>query len=425
MKKFVEKGIVCLFIKVLFFVLVKSVPVSDIGVRIPDPLSFPDEYEFSNFFCTMKASDNQITGFSELRLELLSADFSDLSVQVEAKVPLLTVLGSAALATGIMFSFSSQYNITFNNATFYLSGQVIFDQGGALQMSEEELKLNATYEDLQVTITELLWIPEYVHEIVVDQLMPTLLDQTEQWILQFINESFKSPGFLTQFPDSVHFIDYLLMQARPQIRKSGMDPLSFDNTGMELDLGLLLQCEDVALKGLSSLYWGHKGLFTYIENTFQLAFQIRTQTLKMKGRCGMTIVPLLESSLEILVDHIEISVEIHLQSSLESPPTLRLLEIDIGNIEAKVPGLGNLSYIAEAALDIVPNLSRDRIRKMMQRELWTLLQRQLNQLEPLLLIREYMKQQDSRNHTTSHCPGAAVRGDRCSFLHLLRAASSI
>ncbi|XP_066976816.1 uncharacterized protein [Macrobrachium rosenbergii] len=393
MKKFVEKGIVCLFIKVLFFVLVKSVPVSDIGVRIPDPLSFPDEYEFSNFFCTMKASDNQITGFSELRLELLSADFSDLSVQVEAKVPLLTVLGSAALATGIMFSFSSQYNITFNNATFYLSGQVIFDQGGALQMSEEELKLNATYEDLQVTITELLWIPEYVHEIVVDQLMPTLLDQTEQWILQFINESFKSPGFLTQFPDSVHFIDYLLMQARPQIRKSGMDPLSFDNTGMELDLGLLLQ--------------------------------IRTQTLKMKGRCGMTIVPLLESSLEILVDHIEISVEIHLQSSLESPPTLRLLEIDIGNIEAKVPGLGNLSYIAEAALDIVPNLSRDRIRKMMQRELWTLLQRQLNQLEPLLLIREYMKQQDSRNHTTSHCPGAAVRGDRCSFLHLLRAASSI
>ncbi|XP_064111658.1 uncharacterized protein LOC135219132 isoform X2 [Macrobrachium nipponense] len=270
------------------------------GVIIPDPLSFPDEYEFSNFFCTMKASDNDITGFSRLSLEHFSADFGDLSVHVEAKVPQLSVLGSATLATGIMFSFSSQYNVTFNNVTFFLNGEVAFDQEGALQMSEEKLKLHAAYEDLQVTITELLWIPEYVHEIVVDQLMPTLLDQTEQWILQVINENFRSSGFLTQFPDSVHFIDYLFMQARPQIRKSGIDPLSFDESGLELDLGLLLQCEDVTLKGLSSLYWGHEGLFTYIEDTFQLSFQVRTQALQMNGRCGVTIVPLLlERSLEI------------------------------------------------------------------------------------------------------------------------------
>ncbi|XP_068216331.1 uncharacterized protein [Palaemon carinicauda] len=350
--KFIQRVFIRIYIATLLFKWVgSSTPFPNIGVWMPDPLTFPDEYEFSNFFCTMKASDNEILGLSGLQLEYLSANLNDLSLQT-------------------------------------------------------------TYEEVQVDIEDLPWIPNYVYELVIDQLMPKLQDQVQIWILNFISELFHS-----QFPDSLHFIDYLSMQVRHHIKGSALDPLSFDDNEIEVDLGHLFQCTDVTLEGLSSLYLADNGIFSYIEDTFQLSFQVRTQTLKIGGICGMIFVPMLESSLEILADYVEITIEIHLQSRLINPPTLRLLEFDIGNIETKVSGLGSASYIAEAVLDIVQNLSRDQIQKRMQKDFWKLLQSQLNKLDPSLMIHGYMKQEDTTPQKSTECT-AAFRGERCNFLNL-------
>ncbi|XP_068216330.1 uncharacterized protein [Palaemon carinicauda] len=381
--KFIQRVFIRIYIATLLFKWVgSSTPFPNIGVWMPDPLTFPDEYEFSNFFCTMKASDNEILGLSGLQLEYLSANLNDLSVDVGAKVPLVSILGNATLTTGIMFSSSSQYNITFSNMSLGLIGQVLLGHRGTLEMSKDEIKLQTTYEEVQVDIEDLPWIPNYVYELVIDQLMPKLQDQV-----------------------------------RHHIKGSALDPLSFDDNEIEVDLGHLFQCTDVTLEGLSSLYLADNGIFSYIEDTFQLSFQVRTQTLKIGGICGMIFVPMLESSLEILADYVEITIEIHLQSRLINPPTLRLLEFDIGNIETKVSGLGSASYIAEAVLDIVQNLSRDQIQKRMQKDFWKLLQSQLNKLDPSLMIHGYMKQEDTTPQKSTECT-AAFRGERCNFLNL-------
>ncbi|XP_066976964.1 uncharacterized protein [Macrobrachium rosenbergii] len=352
---------------------------SDIpGFSVPDPLSIPMEYElFSEFPYTMKISNTEFKGLSNLNVVYSEVDFASFSFHAAMNVPEVIVLGNITIITDLLYStsyWSSLYNITVNGTAIVLRGNVFIDSSGTLQLNKEDMLFEIAYSDVQLKAENLPFWAETLIEDSADMFRSALQEMIKDWVPEFMKQALKT-NFSMKFPDTEDLVSNLLV--KPKVTFWGLRP----SKGYVKQLGLskILSCYDFGLRAENTHYRSRNSELSYINHIIRMAYETEVELLKVTGTCRFLF--LKPMNFEIEMHNYLAGSEILFDTRKLSPPTIREVRSEIGSVRVTKPRLGEVNRSARSSVEKLPKKIWEAIqKKILQKEHWMSLDSQLNSL---------------------------------------------
>lgn len=260
--------------------------------------------------------------------------------------------------------YGGYYNVTLIG--LHIDGHLSLQVSESGHMETNNINMNMIYDSLHMD-TDKINIPFYdtllsgFTNFVFETIKPIIMKLVNIMIKDELDEKMKH---FKRFPNTIPPVDLLIAESRQQIKLMGYDPWQVDDLINAVHFNIFsLDVNEIWISGLSSI---HRlgDIHLSIENqTIVSVIHIGTQELE--GHCQWKIgaAGLLKKTgvLSFSIDYIQLEANVTQPMDTRLAPYLNEFGLSVGNIQLRMDGAGTIDYLAEALVNIVPNILRNKI----------------------------------------------------------------
>ncbi|XP_068216782.1 uncharacterized protein [Palaemon carinicauda] len=348
-------------------------------LRIPEPI-----YEENRVAAgPITLWDLKISGLSEIRLDYINVNLTSFTAVARVSAPVGNIFGAYEWP-GWWSTSEGEANITMTN--IQLTGNLILgiDDDGIL--TADSLKFTLYYQELIPHFTGLAAdhslmvsaVDVFFDSIIEPLLVGGLGDKLKALINRKLQDAFREKPF----PDSISPVDYFIAKTRRDLRQK-FDPFIIERKEINMAWEMTLVLKDINLSGLSTIHRTHEVSAEFIDNAIFATVQIGAQELKGGADWSLSaaLFPAISGHIDIEIESLDITVELRQPANIRSPPVLRKIDIQLGNLAVRSAGERTMDYAVELLVNIVPNIFRNVIMDKVEPKLHQVIQKQLNGLD--------------------------------------------
>lgn len=349
-------------------------------LKVPEPIEAPDKVTASQ----ITLWDLKISGHSGLRLEYINVNLTTFTAVVRISVPKINVLGQYEWP-GWWSTSAGSANITISDIQLALNLQLGINTKGLLMVDGLQITLN--YEDLILGFEGL----SSEHSLLVTAadtffstiIQPLIVGGIQDKLTTVLNERLEQRLKDQPFPNSISPVDYLIAKVRRDMRESGKDPIVIDRKDVNLAWGVSVQLKNIEIKGLTTLHRTHEVSAQFIDNALFVTIQIGTQQLKAGADWSISasLMPAVGGHLDVEVESLSVTVMAKQPADIRSPPVLREIDIQLGNLAVRSVGESTMDYLVELMVNLLPNTFRNIIMDKIEPKIHQAIQKQFNGLD--------------------------------------------
>ncbi|CAL7946503.1 unnamed protein product [Xylocopa violacea] len=366
-------------------------PIGLPGAPIPDPMPVPDmKHSFSMYIMNFKQVN--VYGLSKFRLVNVESELALMQVSVSLNIESLDIRGLYTLSSWLSRSAG---NFTVKLTGVHVKGLARLEVANDGKLQAQNIDLDLTFEKIDMDFKNLGFLGA-VFQGIINSVGTFIFDNIKPFILKEVNtnvrgEVNKQISQLPQyFPNSISPFDMAVAEARKQVSQMGYDPFKVQDYTQSFGI-FAMTSTHTWITGLASFY--RMGNITLnIENrTVYATIDVGTQEIEGKTNWEINVIGGFMSragTVSFTIQYFRVQLTLSQPLDTRKRPSIKDLELELGNIQARVHGAGTIDYLLEASVNILPNLLRYQIMDAIERPLKRRLQVELNKIDVEKLICE-------------------------------------
>lgn len=366
-------------------------PVGLPGAPIPDPMPVPDmKHSFSMY--TMNFKQINVHGLSKFRIEHIHSELALMQVSAALSIKKLDIRG--------LYTLSSWFTRSAGDFTVVLTGVNVegiarLEVGANGKLQAQDIDMDLTFENIDMDFKNLGFVGS-VFQGVINSIGTFIFDSIKPFILQEVNTNMrgevnKQISQLPQyFPNSISPFDMAVAEGRRQVSQMGYDPFRVKDYTQSVGI-FTVTSSHTWLTGLASFYRMGNITLTMENGTVYAVLDVGTQEIEGRTHWEVSVIGGVLSragTVSFTVQYFRVQVNLSQPLDTRKRPTLEELDLELGNIQARIHGAGTLDYVMEASINILPNLLRYQIMDAIEGPLKRRIQEELNNVDVEKLINE-------------------------------------
>ncbi|KAG7199805.1 hypothetical protein KM043_000467 [Ampulex compressa] len=366
-------------------------PVGLPGAPIPDPMPVPDmKHSFSMY--TMNFKRVQVYGLSKFRIERVESELALMQVRVALNISTLDIRGWYTLSSWLSRSAG---NFTVKLRGVEVQGVARLQVGTDGKLQAQDIDMDLTFLNIDLDFKNLGFLGS-VFQGVINSVGSFIFDSIKPFILKEVNTNMrgevnKQISQLPQyFPNSISPFDMAVAEARRQVSQMGYDPFKVKDYGQTLGVFTVMSTH-TWITGLASFYRIGNVTLSMENGTVYALLDVGTQEIEGKTAWEISVIGGFLSragTVSFTVQYLRVRIKLSQPLDTRKRPTLEELDLELGNIQARIHGAGTLDCLMEASINIVPNLLRYQIMDAIEAPLKRRIQEELNKVDVEQLIRD-------------------------------------
>ncbi|XP_015111892.1 uncharacterized protein LOC107037713 [Diachasma alloeum] len=366
-------------------------PIGLPGAPIPDPMSIP-ELKQTFTAVTMHFTDVNVYGLSKFRIANIHSELAQMQVSVELTIDILHIRG---LYNAQYLWSASDGNFTVILKDVVIQGLAKLQVGIDGKLYAEDIDMDLTFGTIDMDFTNLDGIA-YLFQSFVNSLGSFLFDSIKPFILKEVNTNVKGEvnkqiSQLPQyFPNSISPFDMAVAEARKQVSDMGYDPYRIKDYSQSGGI-FTVTSTHTWLTGLASFYRMGNITLTMENGTVYAVVDVGTQEIEGRTHWEVSVIGGFLSragTVSFTVQYFRVQVKLSQPLDTRKRASLEELNLELGNIQARIHGAGTLDYLMEAGINVLPNLLRYQIMDAIEGPLKKRLQDELDKVDVEKLIHE-------------------------------------
>ncbi|XP_067623693.1 uncharacterized protein [Eurosta solidaginis] len=344
-------------------------PVGLPGVPIPDPIDVPDMRKNIGMG-TLSMMKSKAYGLSKFRIDTVNIDLKAMQVDVGIKLDEMNVEGLYTLSA-LFTRANGPFTVALKKVYVKAQATLAVQRDGTL--TTDRIKMDITFSDMAMDFKNLGLVGNVFQSIinsaptvVFDAMKPFMLAEADRTIRAGINGNLEKFLEDRKLPNSITPLDMAIAEGRKKVREMGYDPFHLSDVNRTAGI-FAFKMTKSWVYGVSSFYRVGDMSVALQNNTIKLHFHVGTQ--KIEGESHWEIDFGISSRTGVVkfsVQYIRLTVDLSQPLDTRKRPRFDELDIDLGNIQLRSSGAGTLDYIAEAVVNIIPNLIRYQIMDFLE-----------------------------------------------------------
>lgn len=349
-------------------------------LNVPEPIIEPDKVAGG----PLTLWEVQLTGLSQIRLDYINVNLTTFTAVVRVSLPAINVQGQYEWP-GWWSTSTGDANITMTGIQFSLEVALGINDDGIL--TADTVTITLTYVELILGFTGLSTEHSYMvgaADLFFSSIIqPVIVGRLQERVSDLLNKKLEAALKDKPFPDSISPVDYAVAKIRSRLRERKLDPFTIERKEINMAWEVTLVLKDITLSGLSTIHRTHEVAIEFIDNAIFATLQIGTQELKGGADWSVSaaLLPAVSGHLDIGVESLAITIEIKQPANIRSPPVLRKIDIQLGNLEVRSAGERTADYAVELMANIFPNIFRNIIMDKVEPRIHQVIQKKLNGLD--------------------------------------------
>lgn len=365
-------------------------PVGLPGAPVPDPMDIPDmKQSFS--VATMTFKKVKVYGLSKFRIEYIRSDLTAMQVSVAVRISKLDIKGDYTMSA---FWSRSRGGFTVLLTDVYVEGVAMLKVQRDGKLQAEEINMDITFSDISMEFENLGFLGS-IFQGIINSVGTFLFDSIKPFILKEVNQNLRGDinknieKIPQRFPNSIAPLDMAIADARKMVRDMGYDPYNVPNYNYTTGL-FNIYLTHVWVTGLSSFYRQGNVTVTMEDNILFASAHVGSQV--MVGMCHweLSFGGLISRAgvASFTVDYLHAKGTVSQPLDTRKKAKLEELELKLGNIQARMDGLGTVDYLVEFVVNVLPNILRQHIVDAIEGPLKIRVQSVLDQYNVAYVIEE-------------------------------------
>ncbi|XP_015599884.1 uncharacterized protein LOC107269941 [Cephus cinctus] len=366
-------------------------PVGFPGAPIPDPMPVPDmKHSFSIY--TMNFKEINVYGLSKFRIDNILSELKLMQVSVSISIETLNIRGKYTLAS--WFS-SSNGDFTVKLTGVKVQGVARLEVGTDGKLQAQDIDMDLTFDTIDMDFKNLDFLGS-VLQSVINSVGTFIFDSIKPFILKEVNTNIRGEinkhiSQLPQyFPNSISPFDMAVAEARKQVSQMGYDPYRIKDYTQSIGI-FTVTSSHTWVTGLASFY--RMGNITVTMEDAKVYALVDVGTQEIEGRTHWEVSVIggalsRAGTVSFTIDYFRVQVNLSQPLDTRKRATLEELNLELGNIQARIHGAGTLDYIMEASVNILPNLLRYQIMDALEGPIKRRIQDELDKVDVEKLIHE-------------------------------------
>ncbi|XP_012541994.1 uncharacterized protein LOC105839904 [Monomorium pharaonis] len=366
-------------------------PVGLPGAPIPDPMPVPDmKHSFSMY--TMNFKQINVYGLSKFRIEHVESELARMQVLVAVRIDTLDVRGLYTLASWLSRS-AGDFMVKLTGVNVEGVARLEVSTDGKLQA--QDIDLDLTFDKIDLDFKNLGFLGS-VFQGVINSVGTFIFDSVKPFILKEVNTNVR--GELNKqisqvpqyFPNSISPFDMAIAEARRQVSEMGYDPYKLKDYTQSVGI-FTVTSSHTWITGLASFYRMGNITISMEKGVVYALLDVGTQELEGKTHWEVSVIGGFLSragTVSFTIQYFRVQVKLGQPLDTRKRATLEELELELGNIQARIHGAGTLDYLVEASINILPNLLRYQIMDAIEGPLRRRIQEELDKIDTEKLIDE-------------------------------------
>lgn len=338
--------------------------------------------------------DPYISGHSGLRLEYVNVNLTSLSAKAKISLQYFNLNGGYKWP-GPFSNSEGDANITMREIEMTLDLFFGISDVGLLSV---EPKMDLEYKDLKLDFTGLTYAHSFAvsaAETLFSTIEPIIFGKVESKVKALIDQRIEERLQNLTFPDSISPVDFALVKLRMDLKEK-MEPLKLDDQEMHLTWGVTVQVQNIELAGLTTLHRTHEVSAQFIDSVVYVTIQLGTQTLKGGADWSLSasLLPAVGGHLSLEIESLAVTVEAQQPANIRSPPTLRKIDIKLGNLAVRSDGDGTFDYLVEVLMNVLPNFLRNQIMDKVEPVIHQRVQKEFNKFDVYRMVMDKLAERE-------------------------------
>ncbi|KMQ98010.1 hypothetical protein RF55_1645 [Lasius niger] len=313
-------------------------------------------------------------------------------VSVAVKIDTLDIRGFYTLASWLSRSAG---NFTVKLTGVNVEGVARLEVATDGKLQAQNIDMDLTFEKIDLDFKNLGFLGS-VFQGVINSVGSFIFDSIKPFILKEVNtnvrgEVNKQISQLPQyFPNSISPFDMAVAEARKQVSQMGYDPYKLKDYSQNIGV-FTVTSTHTWITGLASFYRMGNVTITLENGIVYALLDVGTQELKGKTHWEVSVIGGFLSragTVSFTIQYFRVQVKLSQSLDTRKRAILEELELELGNIQARVHGAGTLDYLMEAGVNVVPNLLRYQIMDAIEGPLRRRIQGELDKVDVEKLIDE-------------------------------------
>ncbi|KAI4492415.1 hypothetical protein M0804_002206 [Polistes exclamans] len=338
-------------------------PVGLPGAPIPDPMPVPDmKHSFSMYTMTFKQIN--VYGLSKFRIEHLKSELALMQVSAALSITRLDIRGLYTLASWLSRSAG---NFTVILTGVNIEGVARLEVGADGKLQAQDIDMDLTFENIDMDFKNLGFLGSVFQGV--------------------INSISQLPQY---FPNSISPFDMAVAEGRRQVSQMGYDPYRLKDYSQNVGIFTVMSSH-TWITGLASFYRMGNITLSMENRTVYAVLDVGTQEIEGRTHWEVSVIGGVLSragTVSFTVQYFRVQLNLSQPLDTRKRPTLEELDLELGNIQARIHGAGTLDYVMEASINILPNLLRYQIMDAIEGPLKRRIQEELNNIDVEKLINE-------------------------------------
>ncbi|XP_072388619.1 uncharacterized protein [Diabrotica undecimpunctata] len=372
-------------------------PLGIPGVPIPDPMPIPDMSK-SFPFGRMFLKNSNLFGLKNFRIEHVTANISEMKVQASLSIEVLTVRGNYTLSTWVSRA-KGPYLVKLGNVSIIAVASLEVEQNGTLSAQDMDMDIlfatiDMDFQNLGFFANMFQGMMNSVGTFIFESIKPFVLSEANTNIRNDINKEIKN--IQRKFPTSVSSVDQLIYEIRKTVRSKGYDPYYVPDYTARVGF-ITVHLTHTWLYGLSSFYRTKEITFEMKNKTVYIFLEGSTGKLVGTTNWDVSLVPgsiYRDGSVAFTINYLKVQIIASQNMDTSHPPTLDDIQLELGNIQMRFNGLGNMDYLIEFGVNILPNVLRYQIMDAIEKPVKFKIQEALDRVNVERIIMKNVDQLD-------------------------------
>ncbi|XP_035429234.2 uncharacterized protein LOC118262185 [Spodoptera frugiperda] len=379
-------------------------PVGLPGDVIPDPCPVADMKQ-SLQLGTLYLTNTKVHGLSKLRILHVNAEVEDLVVEAALRIDALQARGNYSISSWFGSS-RGPFTVDITGLKILAKANVGVEIDGKLRA--QDIHVDLSFSKIATNFENLGFLGGMLQSIIntggasiFDSSMPAILKEAYPKARAEINAKLEEVAGDLQFPNSISPLDMVIIDVRKKISDMKLDPYKIKDNNTTMSI-FTISLANTWVTGISSFQRVGNITLKMENNTAIADFEVGTQKLEGRTQWDVSAVSGLVSRAGTAAFSIEyFGARVILAQPLDTrkAPTLRDIDLDIGNIQVRFDGAGTLDYVIEFAINVIPNLLRYQIMNAFEGPLRERIQQELTKVNVDELIKQELPKLDQMQET--------------------------
>lgn len=321
------------------------------------------------------------------------------------KIKRLYVLGNYTLKTWFQ-SAKGPFNVTLLDVDAATEASLEPDEDGNLVPTNMDMDMR--FRDCELDFKNLGLVASLFQGVIstlgsslFEGIKPFIISEMQNNLMTDLNSQVKA--ITSKLPKmDVPVPDLAIAEGRAYVRRMGYDPYHLSDRHMK-EGPLNVTISDLTITGLSDFRRvGDIGLQirgTVLQMSVHVITRTVNGTLGWKYELGLNKMFSRTGVSNFTVDHIQIRAVINQTLDVRNKPVLEKLDIEVGNIEARMDRKETVDYVVEVAINSLPKLMRHIIVDVLEEPIKMKVQTILDDVEVEQMIEERLPELDRLTET--------------------------